>query len=267
MFIVDLFEQQQTKQLKKLVIMPGGFHPWHPGHSSLYASAKKAFPDADVYVVSTNDTSTRPFPFDVKRQLAVMAGVPADHFVQVKSPFQSREVVSNYDSANTVLIFVRSQKDSNEPPVPGVIKKNGERGYLQPYNASTNIQPMNRHGYIAYLPTVEFKAGRTGITGATQIREAWPNADAEVKKAIVQDLYPKIAQNDNIIQKVIRLLDHALGSVNESAGVGVIANKSQIHDPRYSTSITQDVGPGTLKKNLDAFALSGPRNKKSRNKK
>jgi phosphopantetheine adenylyltransferase len=49
--------------MKKLVIMPGGFHPFHPGHLALYQSAVKAFPDADVYVAATSDVSTRPFPF------------------------------------------------------------------------------------------------------------------------------------------------------------------------------------------------------------
>ena len=267
MFIVDLFEQQ-PKQLKKLVIMPGGFHPWHPGHSSLYVSAKQAFPDADIFVVSTNDTSARPFPFEVKRQLAVMAGVPASQFVQVKSPFQAKEVVSQYDPETTALIFVRSQKDQQEQPVPGGTKKNGEPGYLQPYESATDLQPMSRHGYIAYLPVVNFKAGQSGISSATEIRNAWPSADDATKQTIVQDLYPKIAQNTSIITKVIKLLDRALSTTNEdAAGVGAIANKSQIHDPRYSMSITQDVGPDTLKKNLAAFSLSGISNKKSRNKK
>jgi hypothetical protein len=56
--------------MKQLVIMPGGFHPFHAGHAALYQSAVEAFPGADVYVAATNDTSTRPFPFPVKEKLA-----------------------------------------------------------------------------------------------------------------------------------------------------------------------------------------------------
>lgn len=41
----------------------------------------------------------------------------------------------------------------------------------------------------------------------------------------------------------------------EAAGVGVIASKKQAKDPRYSTSLTQDVRPGQVKKNLSAFSL------------
>ena len=58
--------------MKKLVVIPGGFHPFHPGHQSLYDAARKYFPDADVYVAATADTSTRPFPFELKRQLALL---------------------------------------------------------------------------------------------------------------------------------------------------------------------------------------------------
>jgi hypothetical protein len=43
----------------------------------------------------------------------------------------------------------------------------------------------------------------------------------------------------------------------EAAGVGVVAkNKKQARDPRYSTSMTVDVGPGTPGKNLRAFNLA-----------
>lgn len=266
MFIADLFEQ--AKQLKKVVIMPGGFHPWHPGHSSLYASAKQAFPDADLFVVSTNDTSARPFPFEVKQQLAVMSGVPAERFVQVKSPFQAKEITSQYDAANTVLIFVRSQKDRNEQPIPGGTKKNGEPGYLQPYSADQTLYAMTQHGYIAYLPTVEFRAGASGITSASEIRNIWPGADAATKQAMVQDLYPNIAKNRNLIQRVTRLLDRALSTVQEdAAGVGVIASKAQANDPRYCMSLTHDVRPDTLQKNLAAFRLNKPSGKSGRGKK
>jgi hypothetical protein len=43
--------------------------------------------------------------------------------------------------------------------------------------------------------------------------------------------------------------------VKEEAGVGVIASKKQAKDPRYSMSLTRDVRPGQIKKNLDAFSL------------
>ena len=144
--------------MKQLVILPGGFHPYHAGHYSLYQSAVQAFPDADVYVAATADTSKRPFPFEIKQKLARLAGVPADRFVQVQSPFRAQEITSHYDPEDTQLIFVRSDKDRDSGPKPGGVKKDGTPSYLQPYSNKEQL-PLTQRGYMAYLPTVEFGLG------------------------------------------------------------------------------------------------------------
>ena len=95
--------------------MPGGYHPFHPGHKSLYDWAVKTF--GNVYVAATNDTAARPFPFDVKKKLAVLAGIPSDKFIQVKSPFNAMSYQDIVDD-NTALVFVRSEKDKAEHPKP-----------------------------------------------------------------------------------------------------------------------------------------------------
>ena len=192
--------------MKKIVIMPGGFHPFHAGHMALYNSAKQSFPDAEVYVAATNDTSNRPFPFALKEKLAKLAGVASGHFVQVKSPFGPKEITDRVsDKDNTALIFVRSEKDRNQPPQAGGIKKNGELAYLQPY--TDELQPMTKHAYMAYLPTVEFGPG---LTSATEIRTAWPTLNDRRKTALVMSLYPKTQTKPALAQNVVKLLDQAI---------------------------------------------------------
>ena len=44
-------------------------------------------------------------------------------------------------------------------------------------------------------------------------------------------------------------------NLEEAGGTGVIASKKQAHDPRYSMSLTKDVRPGQIQKNLRAFNL------------
>ena len=65
---------------------------------------------------------------------------------------------------------------------------------------------MSQHGYMAYLPVVEFPAGPSGVTSATQIRQMWPNANPAQKAGIVRDLYPK---NPQAAQQI---LDKYLGT-------------------------------------------------------
>jgi len=193
--------------MKQIVIMPGGFHPFHAGHAALYQSAVKAFPSAEVYVAATNDTKTRPFPFNIKEKLAKLAGVAPGHFVQVKSPFKAEEITSQYNPEEDVLIFVRSEKDRTEQPKPGGTKKDGTPAYFQPWTGK-NLQPFSKHAYIAYLPTVEFGPG---IQSATEIRNMWPKLNDKRKTALVMSLYPITQTNPKLAANVVKMLDIGMG--------------------------------------------------------
>lgn len=193
--------------MRTIVIIPGGFHPFHAGHAALYKSAVKAFDNADVYVAATNDTKTRPFPFAIKEKLAKLAGVAGKHFVQVKSPFKAEEITQYYNPDEDVLVFVRSEKDKTEQPKPGGTKKDGSQAYFQPWTGK-NLQPFSKHAYIAYLPTVEFGPG---ITSATEIRNAWPTLNDKRKTAMVMSLYPVTQKNPKLAANVVKMLDMGMG--------------------------------------------------------
>ena len=195
--------------MSTIVVMPGGFHPFHAGHAALYNSARRAFPDAEVFVAATNDTSTRPFPFAVKEKLAKLAGVEPGHFVQVKSPFRAEEITSQFNPDVDSLIFVRSEKDKTKPPQAGGNKKDGSPAYLQPLLSAKRLEPFGKHAYMAYLPTVEFGPG---MTSATEIRTAWPTLNEKRKTALVMSLYPATQTNPKLAATVVKLLDTAMGS-------------------------------------------------------
>ena len=218
--------------MKQLVVMSGGFHPFHAGHMSLYTAAKKAFPGADVVVGATNIQTTRPFPFKVKQKLAQLSGVPTEDFVEVQRQFNAADpAIANRikNPEDTVLIFVRSEKDQGQPPMPPAVDPEtgqlplAQRGprkgqpvsdYLQYLDGNEdNLQPMTQHAYMAYLPTVEFGPG---MTSATEIRTAWPTLNKKRKTAMVMSLYPKTQTNPKLADTVVKLLDAALGSAEDS---------------------------------------------------
>jgi len=194
--------------------MPGGFHPFHAGHYSLYKAAKDAFPGADVYVAATNDTKKRPFPFAIKEKLAKIAGVEPGRFVQVKSPFKADEITSQYDPNKDVLVFVRSEKDKSEQPKPGGTKKDGSPAYFQPYHPR-HLQPFSKHAYIAYLPTVEFGPG---IRSASEIREMWPTLSVKEKGKLVAQLYPNVLDKKHpakLLANIVKMIDMGMGAGEE----------------------------------------------------
>ena len=200
MFIRDLYEAPA----KRIVaVMPGGFHPFHPGHKSLYDWAVKTFGQGNVYVAATNDTAARPFPFDVKKKLAGMAGVPESNFIQVKSPFNAMSYQDIVDD-NTALVFVRSEKDKAEQPKPDQTKKNGEPGYLRTYTGK-DLNSSNEMGYMAYGPTINFDFSGMQIKSASELRATWPKMSDEDKHKAATLMY------GNGHDEAVQLLNKALG--------------------------------------------------------
>ena len=205
----DLFEAAPAKKI--VAVMPGGFHPFHPGHKSLYDWAVETFGQDNVYVAATNDTKSRPFPFDVKQKLAAMAGVPANRFMQVKSPFNALAYEGILgDASQTALVFVRSEKDKTSHPLPDQVRKSdGNMGYLISFKGKDDLETADTHGYLAYGPTIDFDFSGMSIKSASELRAAWPEMSEEDKLKAAELMYPGNGQT------AAQLLDQALSSAPE----------------------------------------------------
>ena len=189
--------------------MPGGFHPFHPGHKSLYDWAVKQFGQTNVYVAATNNQETRPFPFDVKKQLASFAGVPPTNFIQVKSPFNLNSYTGLLQDG-TALVFVRSEKDRNEQPQPDRTKKDGTPGYIKSWTGK-EMDDYVTSGYMAYGPTQEFQFSGVDIKSASELRNTWPSMSPKDKRKAAEEMYPSKGI------EAAKLLDNALGSEQEES--------------------------------------------------
>jgi hypothetical protein len=205
---VRYWEFREAEEKKIVAVMPGGFHPFHPGHKSLYDWAVETFGAGNVYVAATNDTSTRPFPFDIKQKLAGMAGVPSDKFIQVKSPFNAlsySDIIGN--PSNTNLIFIRSEKDKGSHPLPDQIRKSdGMMGYLVSYKGKDQLETADAHAHMAYGPTIDFDFAGMSIKSATELRNTWPTMSEEDKHKAAELMY------GNGHNEAVMLLDKALGA-------------------------------------------------------
>ena len=231
----ELFEAAPAKKI--VVVMPGGFHPFHPGHKSLYDWAVETFGRDNVYVAATNDTKSRPFPFNVKQALAGFAGVPSNRFIEVKSPFNALSydnIIS--DPANTALVFVRSEKDKASHPLPDQVRKSdGNMGYLISYQRNNNLETADTHGYLAYGPTIDFNFSGLAIRSASELRAAWPEMSDEDKLQAANLMYPGKGEEAS------KMLDTALGIndavANEELDFGKMwssfMNSPQDNFPRY----------------------------------
>jgi len=239
-----LRELYEAKANRVVAVMPGGFHPFHPGHKSLYDWAVKTFGKANVYVAATNDTSTRPFPFDVKKKLAAMAGVPEQRFIQVKSPFNAKSYL-NLLNGDTAIVFVRSQKDKGSQPLPDLKKKNGELAYLRSYTGK-NLESSEVAGYMAYGPTINFNFSGMQIKSASELRATWPEMSDEDKLKAAQLMYGKGAE------AAVQLLNQALGDTE--APVGESLEEAQTGDVYMRFKVKPPLDKNRGKPTLMAFA-------------
>lgn len=221
--------------MANIVIMPGGFHPFHAGHAALYNSIKEKYGEgSDIYVAASNNQKERPFPFEIKEKLAQLSGVQPGEFVQVKSPFVPTEITNKYDPDKDTIVFVRSEKDKNEYPKPGAVKKDGSPGYFQHIDtAKRGAQPFSKVGYMDYLPVKEF----AGITSATQIRDTWPSLNDDQREEFITHIYPKLKGNDKLIKNVVKLLSKGMNLNEGLAYIDKDGNRVDYTRPDLPTDI------------------------------
>ena len=255
--------------MKKLVIIPGGFHPFHAGHADLYQQAKEAFPSADVYVAATDDRSERPFPFAIKKKLAQLAGIPPHRFIQVKSPFKPDEITSHYPENDTQLIFVKSEKNAKggpdpEGPFPAERDANGNlplvtRGANKGQPVSDRLQyykrngadPMSKHIYLKYLPVHEFN----GMTSGSEIRAKWLTYDDATKAQLINLMYPATVGNAKLTDVTVKLMDQGIngGTVpkakpapaKKAAPEAPVDEATLVNDPERGVEIRPTGGLGS----------------------
>src|SRR6056300_624518 len=248
MLLRELFE---AKARRIVAVMPGGFHPFHPGHKSLYDWAVKTFGQDSVYVAATDDTKSRPFPFNIKQKLASMAGVPNDKFIQVKSPFNALSYQSILGNPNnTSLIFIRSEKDQGSHPLPDQIRKSdGMMGYLVSYKDKDQLENADTHAHIAYGPTINFDFAGMSIKSASELRNTWPTMNEEDKLKAAELMYGAGAQ------EAVMLLDQAIGSpIGESLNEFFWGDGDPLPEPSWiddlNKALWQQKAPTTKDKRL-----------------
>lgn len=198
MLIADLFESTNENVL---VIYPGRFQPFHKGHKAVYDGLAKKYGRDRVFIATSNkvELPKSPFSFSDKAQFMALTGVHMDRVVETSQPYRAIELVSKYDAANTRLIFAVSEKDMAEDPrFASWTKKDGSPAYFQPMPSDTAMmQTLDKHAYIATVPTVQFSVMGQPMQSATEIRALFARSNPATQKKIVTDLFG--AFNDAVL--------------------------------------------------------------------
>jgi hypothetical protein len=196
MFITEFFEAREPRNL--VVIYAGRFQPFHKGHQAVYNYLVKQYGRDHVFISTSNkiDPPKSPFSFTDKSYFMQMMGIPMDRVVESSQPYTAKELLNNYDLDNTVVLIAVSEKDMAEDPrfKPG-FKKNGDPTYYQELPKDLKqAAPASQHGYIAVVPTFDFKVLGQPMRSASEIRAMYSDSDAETRKKIIADLFGAYTQ-------------------------------------------------------------------------
>ena len=200
-----------------LVIYPGRFHTFHLGHLASYEYLARKYGSDSVYIATSNvqDPETSPFSYADKVAMMTKLGIPASHIVQVRNPYQAKEIVDNIpeeQKANTALIFAVSAKDmlDEKPRFTFGTKKNGEPSYMQPLPEDKKfIEPMTKHAYVDITPTVDFRVSGADANSASEIRQRYIKGNDADRDQIITDLYA------NYYPELRDIFDQKLGATDQ----------------------------------------------------
>tara|TARA_Y100000768_G_scaffold144159_3_gene107537 strand:+ start:278 stop:2587 length:2310 start_codon:yes stop_codon:yes gene_type:complete len=193
--------------MKKVVIYPGRFQPMLGHHASVYQKLVNEYPDAEVYITTSDkvEADRSPFNFKEKQLIASGHGIDPKKVLQVRRNYHPEDLEPYIqDPDNTAVYFAVGQKDMEEDPrfkfsdideKTGLsLKQNGEPYYFQMINSiKKEPKPMMDRGYIIVVPNEKGDV-ENGILSASAFRKAI--ADAPDKNA-AKEVFTKYFKNYN----------------------------------------------------------------------
>jgi len=177
--------------MRKVVVYPGRFQPMLKHHVEVYSALQRQFPDADVYIATSDKVDPSGgsyFNFIEKQSIASAHGISADRVLKVKNPYSKDDYDFNQD--DTILIFAVGEKDMNRLPTNNIdsetglnMLKSGKPSYLQSVNRlDDESEPMSNRGYVTLTPTI--KSGEDDAS-ASAFRKSFADApDIEAAKQL-----------------------------------------------------------------------------------
>ena len=197
----SLLEANKPKVTQTIVIYGGRFQPFHKGHYAAYENLVSKFGKSNVYIGTSNDTSSdkSPFSFKEKKEIATkMFGIPASKFVKVNNPYRPVEILSKYDGKITQYIAAVGEKDASRL----------KSGYFKPYKGKAGYG-YDEVGYYYPVP-----AEANPISG-TDVRKKLGSSNKEVAKKFFLKAYPSFDR------EVFKMITSKLNEDGMPGGIGV----------------------------------------------
>ncbi len=237
--------------MKKIVIFSGRFQPFHSGHMQTYRHLIRKFPDADVYIATSNKTDNDKSPFDFNEKKLIMMRmfkIPSNRIVQVKNPYNPVEILSNYPSDSTIYIASIGEKDEQ--------RLGGK--YFQKYNNTFEFKPYPEAGYVYIAPAVSNAISGTDVRKWLSVKDeteaengfkrAYDRFDKEIYTLLRTKIYKLTEMAKSDIDDVEQFADKNLAPYDFEFGKETDHFFQRINDPRNGKEITKPEMIGFFKR-------------------
>jgi hypothetical protein len=229
MYAYELYEQLKPQIV---VTYPGRFQPFHQGHAGVFEILQKRFGSDNVFILTSNDTSSAksPFNFSDKYQLMTAAGVPGDKIIETNKMYSLPE---GFNPSNTIFITVvggpdadrlnpdsytkKDQKDKDG----NVIKPAGSPSYYQTLREKETPVTADKHGYVVVIPELQKRITLGGetydVSHGTDTRNVWNKIrnKPELRKEFLTTMYkyPR-SELGSIFDKIQQTTSEDIASVS-----------------------------------------------------
>jgi hypothetical protein len=230
----------------------GRFNPPHQGHIAVWNTVAKS---GGEWFIGTNPGTSGPkdpLPYDVKTAWMTAIDPTVKGHIMPETSVLTLAVSIYKHLGERQGLTIAYVTDDQDWAWSGKL--------LNDYNGKEAT-----HGYYNFAKIIHVPSPR--VSSATALRDAAragdmkafyaaagtdPNLEVDGKH-YYDTVVDYLGQHPEKVKKPKKTVEPV--TQEDAAGVGVIANKKQAKDPRYSMSLTKDVRPGQVKKSLNAFKL------------
>lgn len=240
MYAYELYEQNSPQVV---VTYPGRFQPFHQGHAGVFEILQKKFGSENVYILTSNDTSSTksPFNFSDKYQLMTSAGVSGDRIVETNKMYV---LPPNFNPSNTIFITVVGGPDADRLNPDSYIKKDqrdkdgniikpaGSPSYYKTWNEKEAPVTADKHGYVVVIPELQKRITIDGetydVSHGTDARNLWNKIrdDDIARKEFLTKMYKYPHQElGTIFDKIQRPTTEDISSDSNDTASPISGNK------------------------------------------
>lgn len=219
--------------MRILAIVPGRYHPPHPGHAASFAYMVKRFGINNTYFAMSQKQEQPRSPFAVsdRAKMCMCLGVPKENIISVHYPYSSKEYLErfNLDPQQTCIVFGVGKKDMAENPRFTFEGDGVSPSYMQPYpQDGQNLEPASSRVYVVTTPTTAFQVHGKQLTDAHSIRNMYATSDSNNRDSMLSDLYGKYSKHlKPIFDANIRLDESIIGYIRKIKSKLSEANSEQ----------------------------------------